>query len=230
MAKILIKTRGLTRVYKLLAEEIKAVNGVDIEIREGEFVALMGPSGSGKTTLLDSIGCLDSISGGTLEILGKDVSNIRETALVTIRRKDIGFIFQDFLLIPTLTALENVELPLYFAKVQQERERSISLLKKVGLGNRINHLPKELSGGERQRVAIARALVTSPKILIADEPTGNLDTKSANMIYDTFRKLNEEDGLTIIAATHNIKLGSQANRVIYLKDGRVVSKEESSLY
>jgi putative ABC transport system ATP-binding protein len=226
----IIKTDKLTRIYRLPAEEIFAVREVDIDIREGEFIALMGPSGSGKTTLLDTIGCLDVISRGRLEVMGRDVSGAKEGELVRIRRKDIGFIFQDFLLIPTLTALENVELPLYFAGIAGEREASLALLGKVGLGERLNHLPKELSGGERQRVSIARALVTSPKLLLADEPTGNLDTRSAQGIYGLFRKLNKEDGLTIVVATHNPKLGSQADRVIYLKDGKVVSKEESSLY
>jgi len=230
MAKYVIKTKKLTKIFKLPAEEIYAVKNVDLEIEQGDFVAIMGPSGSGKTTLLDSIGCLDSISSGELEVLEKNVSNIKESKLVNIRRKNIGFIFQEFLLIPSLTALENVELPLYFARISQEKEKSVALLDKIGLKNRINHLPKELSGGERQRVAIARALVTSPKLLLADEPTGNLDTKSAQEIFDIFKQLNKEERLTIIVTTHNQKLGSQANRTIYLQDGKVVSKGESSLY
>ncbi|MDI6808681.1 MAG: ABC transporter ATP-binding protein [Candidatus Eisenbacteria bacterium] len=230
MNETLIRAERITKVYRLPAEEIKAVRDIDLEIRAGEFVAIMGPSGSGKTTLLDILGCLDKISGGKLQVLGKDVSNIPENSLVNVRRRNIGFVFQEFLLIPTLTALENVELPLLFARSPQEREKAKSVLEKVGLGHRINHLPKELSGGERQRVAIARALVTSPKLLLADEPTGNLDTKSGQEIFDIFRDLNQKDGLTIVVTTHNNKLGSQANRIIYLKDGVVVSKEESSLY
>jgi len=230
MGKCIIKTEKVTKIYKLSAENIYAVNGVDAEVNSGEFIAIMGPSGSGKTTLLDIVGCLDTISGGKLEVFGRDVSRISERKLVNIRRGNIGFIFQEFLLVPSLTALENVELPLLFARRRQEKEKSMRLLEKVGLGHRINHLPKELSGGERQRVAIARALVISPKLLIADEPTGNLDTKSAQEIFDTFKRLNKEEALTIVVATHNQKLGSQANRVIYLQDGKVISKDNSSLY
>jgi len=220
MGKHIIKAEKLTKIYKLSAEEIYAVNGVDLEVNPGDFVAIMGPSGSGKTTLLDIIGCLDSISGGRLEVFGKDVSQIKEKRLVNIRRGNMGFVFQEFLLIPSLTALENVELPLFFARRTQERSKSIELLKKVGLGKRVNHLPKELSGGERQRVAIARALAISPKLLIADEPTGNLDTKSSQEIFDIFKRLNQE-GLTIVMATHDEKLGSQANQVIRLVDGKI---------
>jgi len=230
MDNILVKAEQITKVYKLSAEDIKAVNGISLDIHEGEFVAFMGPSGSGKTTLLDILGCLDKITSGRLYVLGKDVSSLKESHLVNIRRKTIGFVFQDFLLIPTLTALENVELPLLFSGLPLEREKAINLLKKVGLGGRINHLPKEMSGGEKQRVAIARALVTSPKILFADEPTGNLDTKSGQQIFEILRELNQKDRLTIVLTTHNNKLGSQAGRIIYLKDGRIVSKEESNQY
>lgn len=224
MKEVLIRAEGLTKTYILPAERIDAVKDITADVSEGEFIAVMGPSGSGKTTFLDTIGCLDNISSGKLEFLGKDVSQIKESRLVGIRRGKIGFIFQEFLLIPSLTALENVELPLIFTKDKSERAKSIELLDKVGLGQRINHLPKELSGGERQRVAIARALVTSPKILLADEPTGNLDTKSSQEIFDVFNKLNKEEDLTIIVATHDANLGEQADRVIYLKDGRIVQK------
>ena len=230
MKKAIIKAAGLTKVYMRGTEEVYAVNGIDLEISDGDFIALMGPSGSGKTTLLDLIGCLDNVSSGKLEVFGKDVSRVKENNLVGLRRGHIGFIFQEFLLIPNLTALENVELSLYFARRPQERKNLLQLFEKVGLGHRINHLPKEMSGGERQRVAIARALAVSPKFLLADEPTGNLDTRSSQEIFDIFKKINKEEGLTIILATHNPKLGSQADRIIYLKDGKVVSKEESSLY
>ena len=230
MNNILIKAEKITKIYKLPAEEIKAVRDIDLEIRSGEFIAIMGPSGSGKTTLLDILGCLDKISSGKLQVLGKDISSMKENALVNIRRGNIGFVFQDFLLIPTLSALENVELPLLFAGLKTEREKAIDLLKKVGLGHRVNHLPKEMSGGEKQRVAIARALIASPKILFADEPTGNLDTKSGQQIFQVMKELNQKDGLTIILTTHNNKLGAQTSRIIYLKDGSIVSREESSLY
>jgi len=230
MKECIIKTEKLTKVYKLPAEQIQAVKDIDLEIYKGDFIAIMGPSGSGKTTLLDSLGCLGKISSGKLSVMGKNVSQSNERTLVSMRRRFISFVFQDFLLIPSLTALENVELPLYFARVKHDRQSSIELLQKVGLGHRINHLPKQLSGGEKQRVAIARALATCPQVLLADEPTGNLDTKSSQEIFDLFRKLNKEDGLTLVVTTHNPKLGSQASRIIYLKDGRIVSPEESSLH
>ncbi len=219
---IIIKAEKLTKIYIRGTEKVYAVNGVDVTIRKGEFVALMGPSGSGKTTLLDLIGCLDNASSGTLEVFGRDVSRAKENSLVSLRRGHIGFIFQEFLLIPTLTVLENIELPLYFAKLPQAKSNLKELLKRVGLAHRINHLPRQLSGGERQRVAVARALAINPKFLIADEPTGNLDTKNSNEIIDLFKKLNKEEGLTIILATHNPTLGSQADRIINLVDGKTV--------
>jgi putative ABC transport system ATP-binding protein len=226
----IIKAEKLTKVYKLPAEQIQAVKDIDLEIYPGDFIAIMGPSGSGKTTLLDSLGCLGKITSGRLSVMGKDVSYAGEMTLVGMRRKFISFVFQDFLLIPTLTALENVELPLYFSRAPYDRKQAVSLLEKVGLARRINHLPKELSGGEKQRVAIARALATSPKILFADEPTGNLDTKSSEEIFDLFGKLNRDEGLTLVVTTHNPKLGGQAKRIIYLKDGRIIPKEQSSLF
>jgi putative ABC transport system ATP-binding protein len=230
MKEYMIKTEKLTKVYQLLAEEIYAVHDIDLEVASGDFIAIMGPSGSGKTTLLDSLGCLTTITGGSLVVLGKDVSRAKENTLVSMRRKFLGFVFQDFLLIPTLTAVENVQLPVLFARAPQNRARAVELLERVGLGKRINHLPKELSGGEKQRVAIARALINSPKILFADEPTGNLDTKSSEDIFGLLTDLNRKENLTVILTTHNPKLGSQAGRVIYLKDGRIVTRQDSSLY
>jgi len=230
MKECIIKAEKLAKIYKLPAEKIEAVREIDIEIFSGDFIAIMGPSGSGKTTLLDSLGCLSTITSGKLTVMGRDVSKAPENTLVAMRRKFISFIFQDFLLIPSLSALENVELPLYFARKAHNKEHTIELLKKVGLGHRVNHLPKELSGGEKQRVAVARALATVPKVLFADEPTGNLDTKSSQEIFDLFRRINKEDGLTLIVTTHNPKLGLQADRIIYLKDGKIVPKEQSSLF
>jgi putative ABC transport system ATP-binding protein len=224
MNELIVKAKNLTKVYKLFAEDVVAVNNVDLEIGSGEFVSIMGPSGSGKTTLLDMIGCLDSITSGRLEILGNDVSKTKEDKLVDIRRGTIGFIFQDFSLIPSLTALENIQLTLYFAGIKQKTQKSVDLLKKVGLGHRINHLPKQLSGGEKQRVAIARALATEPKFLLADEPTGHLDTENSQEIFKVLKQLNKEKGLTVIVATHNTELGLQAKRVIYLRDGKIVSE------
>jgi putative ABC transport system ATP-binding protein len=229
MKEIIIKAEKLTKIYSLPAEKISAVKEIDLDIYAGDFIAIMGPSGSGKTTLLDSLGCLGRITSGKLQVMGKDVSRASENKLVAMRRKCVSFVFQDFLLIPSLSALENVQLPLYFSRAAIDKQHCINMLRKVGLGERIHHLPSELSGGEKQRVAIARALATSPKVLFADEPTGNLDTKNSEEIFSLFKKLNDEDGLTLVITTHNPKLGSQAKKIIYLKDGRIVSKEESSL-
>lgn len=212
----------MNKIYRLPAEDIYAVNSIDLDIYEGDYVAIMGPSGSGKTTLLDILGCMDSLSSGELKVMGFDVAGKREDELVKVRRGNIGFVFQEFLLIPTLTAIENVEMPLHFARKKMKKSDCVEILEKVGLGNRINHLPKQMSGGERQRVAIARALVTSPKILIADEPTGNLDTKNSQDIFSVLRRLNSE-GLTIIVATHDTQLGNQAERLLQLKDGKIIS-------
>jgi len=223
MSRLVVKAEKLTKVYKLFAEDISAVNNIDLEIRSGEFVSIMGPSGSGKTTLLDMIGCLDGITSGRLEILGKDISTMTESGLVNVRRGKIGFIFQDFSLIPTLTALENVQLASYFAGNSLKAKKLIVFLEKVGLAHRLNHLPKQLSGGEKQRVAIARALATQPEFLLADEPTGQLDAENSQEILNIFRQLNQEEGLTVIVATHDAKLGSQTKRVICLQDGKIVS-------
>ncbi len=221
MKETIIKAEKLTKAFKMPAEEIVAVDAVDIQIDEGDFVSLMGPSGSGKTTLLDVIGCLDFLTSGRLLVFGRDVSSARESELVARRRGRIGFVFQEFLLLPELTALENVELPMIFARMKPDPEKARQLLEKVGLGGRADHLPKELSGGERQRVAVARSLATSPKLLLADEPTGNLDTRNSQEIFSLFRKLNEEDGLTIVVTTHDRELGSQAARTVRLKDGKI---------
>jgi len=224
MSELIVKAEKLTKLYKLSAENIPAVNAVDLEIYSGEFVSIMGPSGSGKTTLLDLIGCLDGITSGRLEILGHDISNLKENKLAKIRRGNIGFVFQNFSLIPTLTALENLQLVSYFEGNSSTPEKLTKLLEKVGLAQRKNHLPKQLSGGEKQRVAIARALVTDPKFLLADEPTGQLDSKNAQEITNLFKQLNQIEQMTIIIATHNTKLGLQANRPIYLQDGKIVPK------
>lgn len=224
MKECIIKAEKLTKVYKLPVEQINAVREVDLEIFAGDFISVMGPSGSGKTTLLDCIGCLTTISSGKLIVLGNDVSYAKESRLVSIRRKFISFVFQDFLLIPSLTTLENVLLPLYFARMPQDKQKAIAILEEVGLKHRLNHIPAQLSGGEKQRVAIARALITSPKLLLADEPTGNLDTKSSQEIIDIFKQLNKEHNLTIFVVTHNPKFGSQTKKIIYLQDGRITQE------
>jgi len=218
----IVRAEGLTKVFTLPAEEIVAVDNVDLEIHRGDFITLMGPSGSGKTTLLDLLGCLEAATSGKLTVLGRDVSNSGEDELVDLRRARIGFVFQEFLLLPELTAVENVQLPATFARSPISREEAIELLGRVGLEARANHLPRELSGGERQRVAVARALAMSSELLLADEPTGNLDSRNSREVFELFRELND-DGLTIVATTHDEKLGATADRSIHLEDGRLVA-------
>jgi ABC-type lipoprotein export system ATPase subunit len=225
MVENVIKAEELKKIYKLPGEDIAAIKGISFNIEQGEFVTLMGPSGAGKTTLLNLIGCLDSLSSGKLIVLGNDLSEVKERDLSRIRRKNIGFVFQEFLLLSSLTALENVEMAMYFTRTDKNREKAIQILERVGLGHRLNHLPHELSGGEMQRVAIARALAISPKILLADEPTGNLDTKNAQSIFDLLRQLNSEARVTVLVATHNVKLGNQANRIIHLLNGNIERDE-----
>jgi len=185
----------------------------------------MGPSGAGKTTFLNLVGCLDRPTSGRLDILGCNPIELNEGKLSRIRVDKIGFVFEEFFLISSLNALENVQLPLIFARNYKNNNRSSTLLKRVGLDHRLTHFPNELSGGELQRVAVARALVNNPQILLADEPTGNLDTKNAQGLFDLFRDLNKEEGLTIIVATHNVRLGYSTDRVIHLNDGRIEQDE-----
>jgi len=219
--KTVIKADKLRKIYKLPAEEIIALKGIELEIKEGEFVSLMGPSGSGKSTLFNLVGCLDSVTDGSLYVMDYEVSKMKESQLPEVRRGNIGFVFQEFFLIPTLTALENVEMPYIFSPEKGNRAKATELLELVGLSERINHLPKEMSGGEMQRVAIARALACDPKILLADEPTRNLDTKNARAIFELFRKLCKEKGLTVVVATHNAGLACESDRVIHLKNGLI---------
>ncbi|MEM1592156.1 MAG: ABC transporter ATP-binding protein [Candidatus Bathyarchaeia archaeon] len=202
---------------------VQALRGVSFSVMEGEFLAVLGPSGSGKSTLLHLIGCLDRPDEGEIILDGKNVLKLSDDELAELRLKRIGFIFQFFNLLPRLTALENVELPLMLARVpeREAREKAKKLLELVGLGGRLNHKPSELSGGEQQRVAIARALVNDPKLVLADEPTGNLDTKSGWDIVNLMRKLNEEMNQTFIVVTHDQKVAEVADRIIYLRDGLV---------
>jgi putative ABC transport system ATP-binding protein len=220
---ISLEARDLTRVYRRGSEEIRALDGVSLTIRRGEFVSFMGPSGSGKTTLINLLGCLDNPSSGKLELAGRSIFGngkiLGEKALTRIRREVFGYIFQNFYLIPTLTVRENVALPLAFYKkpgVEGEVERLLGML---GMDHRMNHLPGQISGGEMQRVAIARALVNRPEILLADEPTGNLDTKRSGEIGEVLQDLNKNAGLTIVMVTHNPGLGRLAGRMIEMRDG-----------
>ena len=223
---IVIKTQELAKVYEMGAEQVHALRGVDVEIRKGEYVAIMGPSGSGKSTLMNLIGCLDSPSSGKYWLAGRLVSDLDDDELAYIRNKEIGFVFQTFNLLPRATALHNVELPLiYNGTPSEERiEKAKKALERVDLVDRMHHKPNELSGGQRQRVAIARALVNSPSIVLADEPTGNLDSKTGDEIMNLFRSLHAQ-GNTIILVTHEHDIAQHAHRIIYIRDGRIASDE-----
>ena len=210
---------GLTKIYERGREQVRALDGVTFTVQRGEFVAVVGPSGSGKSTLLNIVGCMDAPTSGSLELAGRSVQALNESARTQVRRKQIGFVFQHFGLLPTLTVAENVSLPTLFARRRADRQVH-ELLEKVGLTHRREHLPKELSGGEMQRVAIARALINDPTLLLADEPTGNLDTKTGETIIALFEKLNRE-GLTIVVVTHNPAFAEAAHRQIHLVDGRI---------
>jgi putative ABC transport system ATP-binding protein len=218
----LIETVDLWKTYVMGAEEIHALRGVTIEIERGEYVAIMGPSGSGKSTLMNLIGCLDTPSKGSYLLNGKQVSQMNDNELARIRNEEIGFVFQTFNLLPRATALRNVELPLVYAGIQaKDRDvRARAALDKVELGSRVNHRPNELSGGQRQRVAIARALVNNPSILLADEPTGNLDSKTGLEIMTLFERLHK-GGNTIILVTHEADVAAYAYRTIHIRDGQI---------
>ncbi len=217
-----IVTRNLQREYVMGTERVRALRGVDLVIRRNEFVAIMGPSGSGKSTMMNMIGCLDTPSEGEYWLNGYRVSELEDDALARIRNKEIGFVFQTFNLLPRATALANVELPMVYAGVnsRERRERATATLEQVGLGDRIHHRPNELSGGQRQRVAVARALVNRPSILLADEPTGNLDSKTSEDIMSLFESLYDQ-GQTIILVTHEPDIAEHAKRQVVLRDGRV---------
>ena len=224
MSDLVIQIRDLSRSYVMGAETVNALRGVSMEIRRNEYVAIMGPSGSGKSTLMNLIGCLDTPSTGEYWLNGQEVSRMPDDALARVRNREIGFVFQTFNLLPRATALQNVELPLVYAGVaaRERRERSRATLTRVGLGDRMGHRPNELSGGQRQRVAIARALVNDPAILLADEPTGNLDSTTSEEIMRVFESLHAQ-GQTIIMVTHEPDIAAHAARVIVLRDGRVAS-------
>lgn len=222
----IINTSEISRKYVMGAETIHALNSISITINKGEYVAFMGPSGSGKSTLMNIIGCLDTPSSGKYVLNDNDVSNLTENELAEIRNKEIGFVFQTFNLLPRSTALENVALPLIYAGLgkQDREEKALNTLKGVGLGDRATHKPNELSGGQRQRVAIARALVNDPSIILADEPTGNLDSKTSYSIMEFFEELHDK-GNTIIMVTHEEDIAQYAHRIIRLRDGLIESDE-----
>jgi putative ABC transport system ATP-binding protein len=225
---IVILTHHLTREYHMGAEVVHALRGVDIQIKKNEFVAVMGPSGSGKSTLMNLVGCLDTPTNGEYWLNGQKVSDLSDDELARIRNKEIGFVFQTFNLLPRADALHNVELPLIYAGVtaKDRRERAARSLTQVGLGDRMDHRPNELSGGQRQRVAIARALVNQPSILLADEPTGNLDSATGNEIMSLFHELHDT-GQTIVLVTHEQDIAAHARRQIHLLDGKIARDERT---
>ncbi len=224
----LIEIRNLARHYQMGTEVVRALDGVDLAVDKGEYVAVMGPSGSGKSTLMNLIGCLDTPTSGSYVLAGHEVSGMDDTALARVRNAEIGFVFQTFNLLPRTSALANVELPLVYGRVPRTRRRQLAreALEKVGLGKRLNHQPSELSGGQRQRVAIARALVNHPSLLLADEPTGNLDSRTSEEIMVLFDELNAS-GNTLVVVTHEEDIAAHAGRVVRLKDGVVVEDKRA---
>ena len=223
---IAIRLRDIKKIYKMGGQELAALNGINLDIKRGEFAALMGPSGSGKSTLMNILGCLDRPTVGSYELEGKEVAHLSDDELAVMRNKHIGFVFQNFNLLSRISSLENVALPLVYAGVgaSKRRKRALQVLEAVGLGDRAGHLPNELSGGQRQRVAIARALVNNPEIIMADEPTGNLDTKSTKEIMEIFQEMHGR-GKTIILVTHEPEIAVCANRQLLVRDG-VITRDE----
>lgn len=224
---MVINLEHIYKIYQMGDAEVRALDDVTLKIDEGEFVAIVGPSGSGKSTLMNILGCLDTPTSGKYEFEGRDVSRLNDNELAAIRNRRIGFVFQNFNLLPKLTALENVELPLMYAgkSTAFRRNRAKEMLEAVGLGGRLHHKPKELSGGQQQRVAIARALSADPPIILGDEPTGNLDTKSGKEIMEILKALNK-NGKTIILITHDLNIARQAQRNVHIQDGKIVRDEK----
>jgi putative ABC transport system ATP-binding protein len=220
-----IAIKDITKVYRMGDVEVHALRGVSLQVQQGEMLAIMGPSGSGKSTLMNIIGCLDQPTAGEYWLAGEDVARLNDDQLAEIRNKRIGFVFQSFNLLARTTAVQNVELPLIYSGLSGRRARAVAALEAVGLGERLQHRPSELSGGQQQRVAIARALVTSPSIIMADEPTGNLDSKAGAEVMHIFQQLNEEQGITVILVTHEPDIAEHCRRVVHIYDGGILCDE-----
>ena len=224
---VMIRLRGISKVYQLGSMTVQALQPLDLEVERGEFVAIMGPSGSGKSTLMNILGCLDKPTSGLYELDGLPVSSYGEDRLAEVRNRRIGFVFQSFNLLPRLPALQQVELPLAYRGIPRRRELAAGALRELGLADRMSHRPTELSGGQQQRVAIARALVSNPSLILADEPTGALDTATSHEIMEVFRRVNEERGMTVLLVTHESEIAAYARRTIRLRDGVVESDQRN---
>jgi putative ABC transport system ATP-binding protein len=220
-----IAIKDITKVYSMGEVEVHALRGVSLTVEHGEMLAIMGPSGSGKSTLMNIIGCLDQPTAGGYWLAGEDVSRLNDDRLAEIRNQRIGFVFQSFNLLARTSAVQNVELPLIYSGTRNRRARAVEALQRVGLGERLTHRPNELSGGQQQRVAIARALVTSPSIIMADEPTGNLDSKAGAEVMHIFQQLNEEQGITVILVTHEPDIAEHCRRIVHIYDGKILCDE-----
>jgi putative ABC transport system ATP-binding protein len=221
-ARSVIEIRDIAKVYRMGDMEVHALRGASLQVNAGEMVSIMGPSGSGKSTLMNIIGCLDQATSGQYLLDGIDVNSLSDDQLAAVRSRKIGFVFQSFNLLPRTTALQNVELPLVYAGGKNRRERATAALQRVGLGDRLHHRPNELSGGQQQRVAIARALINDPAIILADEPTGNLDSQSGAEIMAIFQALNEQNGITVVFVTHEPDIAEHTRRIVRLMDGHIV--------
>ena len=226
---VIVEARNLKKYYQRGSEIVKAIDGIDFKIKVGEIISIVGPSGSGKTTLMNLISCLEKATGGTLKISNNDVTNFKENDLIKIRRENIGFVFQRFYLIPTLTVRENIELPLIFSSKFIDSKKISALLEEINLKSKEKTQVRYLSGGDKQRTGIARALINNPKMLIADEPTGKLETKVRPQIIELFKRLSER-GIAVFIATHDLELAQATQRIIHLQDGKIVTKEKSDLY